>query len=147
LEALAKKLQGKVQFAFVYTQEIHPNQPMDALPGSPVELLPALSSTRNRAEREQRASEFCRSMKGGIRRILVDEDGDGKGGHTRVQCLYHMKSIGGRNFEIDRDRRVAATGTIDLLEKQLLEAFPDLASDLHEDDANHFSIDLPADGG
>ena len=144
---LAKKLQGKVQFVFVYTQEIHPNQPMAALPGSPVEVIPMLSSTRNRAEREQRALEFCHSMKGGIRRILVDEDGDGKWGHTRVQCLYHMRNFGGRNFVIDRDRRVAAVATIDLLCQQLSEVFPELASDLHEDDANHFSIDLPADGG
>lgn len=140
MEALAKKLQGKVQFAFVYTQEIHPNQERMALPGSPVEVIPALSLTINRAQREQRALEFLRLMNGCARRCLVDEDGDG-GGVTKVQLLYHLETLGGCLYVIDRDRRIAATGDAKQLDKQLLEIFPDLASVLHAEDAE----DQPSD--
>lgn len=141
---MAKKLQSKVQFVFVYAQEIHPNQERNALPGSPVDVIPALSPTINRAEREQRAFEFRRSMKGGVRRLLVDEGGIG-GGVTKIQRLYHAENLGSCFFVIDRNRRIAAKGDVDCLEKRLLEIFPELASELNEDDADYRPSDSHAD--
>lgn len=135
-----------MQFVFVYTQENHPDQAMHVPPGSPVDATPVLSLTTNRAEREQRARKFRRTMKGGARRILVDEDGDEEGMFTKAQCLYHMKSLGGRIFVIDHNRRIKAVSGIDRLEKQLLELYPDLASDLKRKDADSHPSHLSADG-
>lgn len=107
---------------------------LNALPGSPIEVIPALAPTLDRAERELRAREFRRLMKGGVRRILIDEDGDGEDGFSRVQCLYHAKRSGGRILLIDRGRRVTIVSNPDQLYRRLSGLFPAVASALRMGD-------------
>jgi len=128
MEALAKKLQGKVQFVFIYGQEHHPNQELDGLPGSRIKVnIPALPPTRNRAEREQRAREFRRRMKGEVRRFLIDEDEDGGSGFGKVQHLYKAQ-LAARIVAINHDRHlITVAGAIDL-QNRLPELFPELVS-------------------
>jgi hypothetical protein len=128
MEALAKKLQGKVQFVFIYGQEHHPNQEMDGFPGSKIKVhIPALPPTLTRDEREQRAREFRGLRKGGVRRFLIDEDEDGGEGPGKVQCLYKAQRAA-RIVVIDRNRRLRTVAEVVDLQNRLRELFPELVS-------------------
>ena len=121
-----------MQFLFVYGQEAHPNQEMDGLPGGKYKVhVPALTPTHTRTERAQRAQEFRRQMKGGVRRFLIDEDEDGSDGFGKVQCLYNAR-YSARIVVIDRNRRLITVAEIVDLQKRLLELFPELVSELRE---------------
>ena len=76
-DALAEKYRGRVEFLFVYCQEVHPEgeRDMSVRPQVPAfQGLPPLTRTRGWEERAERARLF-RDWTGTTRRILVDEDG------------------------------------------------------------------------
>jgi hypothetical protein len=85
MEDLAKKYQGRAQFLFIYGREAHADS-SQTLASFQAEghLFPdSLRQTQDRTERAEYAAYFRRQMKGGVRRILVDEDGE-----NNVQAKY-----------------------------------------------------------
>jgi hypothetical protein len=104
LDRLAKKYRDKIQFVFVYCQEFHPSRgeyPIPPAMGSGV--IPDLGQIANRAEREERARDFRRLMKGSFRRILVDEDDVGL--FSLVQNTYKAR-VGAHIILVDTNGRI-----------------------------------------
>jgi hypothetical protein len=125
MEALAKKFQGQVRFVFVYCQEHHPDREFTPHPSMYAKIIPALKQTANRAEREERAREFRRQMKGSVRRILIDEDDDS--GYSKVQVAYNAQ-LGARVIVVDtRGQIVRRDGSVPDLEKHLHELLADVS--------------------
>jgi hypothetical protein len=121
MSALAKQLQGQVQFVFVYCQEFHPHQEASG-PAARDESL--LKQSESHADREKRARQFQRLAESDARRILVDEDGTD--GFTRVQSAYHAY-FHARTFIVDRGERIVWIKNMAEaadVEKALAELFP-----------------------
>ena len=101
MEALASKYKGRAQFLFIYGQEAHTDSDRTLASfeagGSP--FPDALRQPQNRNERAEYATSFRQHMNGGVRRILVDEDGQ-----DSVQAKYQA---GIRLLVlVDRNRRI-----------------------------------------
>ncbi|HLW67421.1 MAG TPA: deiodinase-like protein [Gemmataceae bacterium] len=71
-EALAKKYRGRVEFAFIYCREAHPDHPFGSMA---FKSGPNPSQTTNWPDRAKRAQEFQKQFKI-ERRLLVDEIGE-----------------------------------------------------------------------
>ena len=71
-EALAQKYQGRVDFAFIYCREAHPDHPFGSMAYA---SGPNPPQTTNWKDRSKRAQEFRKQFKV-ERRVLVDETGE-----------------------------------------------------------------------
>ena len=117
MEALAKRHQGRAQFLFIYGQEAHADSER-TLASFQAEGCPfpeSLRQAQSRAERAEYAACFRQRMEGGVRRILVDEDGQN---NVEDQYLAGIRLL----VLVDRHQRIVLSGTyvaVPLLEETL----------------------------